>query len=197
MKPIVLLTVLAMVLGFGPAAFAQDDDELGRGSVGAFVNYFRHQRFENNMVGIGGRIGFGSPSVQFEAEFAYDFRRTFTEGFTDTTTGEVTFVDSDVRLLHGLFGPKFQTTGPARVFFTVKAGFLSFRFDDDPVTPGTIVGQFADLRAENTRFALYPGVGFDASLGPIGIRFDVGDEIYWQDGAHHNLRIAIGPQIRF
>ena len=29
-------------------------------------------------------------------------------------------------MLHGLFGPKFQTTGPVRVFLVTKFGFVNF-----------------------------------------------------------------------
>jgi hypothetical protein len=54
-----------------------------------------------------------------------------------------------------------------------------------------------DLRARNVNGVLYPGGGLDAHLGPIGLRLDVGDEIYFNSGAHHNLRVAFGPMIRF
>jgi len=43
----------------------------------------------------------------------------------------------------------------------------------------------------------YPGGGAEAFLGPIGFRLDVGDEIYFNDRAHHNLRVTVGPTIRF
>jgi len=36
-----------------------------------------------------------------------------------------------------------------------------------------------------------------AHLGPIGLRLDVGDEMYFNNGAHHNLRVAFGPVFRF
>lgn len=194
MKAIALLIILAF--GFVPA-WAQNDD-YNHGAVSVFVDYFRHNRFDTNNVGIGGRVGFGvHPNVQIEGEFGYHFAKAFAEEFTDVVTGDVTIEESDVRILHGMFGPKFQTTGAARGFFTLKAGFINFRFDDGPVTPGNIVSQFGDLRAENVRFVLYPGVGFDASAGPIGIRVDIGDQIYFQNGTHHNFRLAVGPQIRF
>jgi hypothetical protein len=45
--------------------------------------------------------------------------------------------------------------------------------------------------------AVYPGGGIEAYLGPIGLRIDVGDEIYFQSGAHNNLRLTFGPSIRF
>lgn len=53
------------------------------------------------------------------------------------------------------------------------------------------------LRSENTRPAFYPAGGFAAYLGPVGFRFEIGDEIFFLDGAHHNLRITVGPGIRF
>jgi hypothetical protein len=31
----------------------------------------------------------------------------------------------------------------------------------------------------------------------VGIRFDIGDEMYFNSGTHNNLRIAFGPYIRF
>jgi hypothetical protein len=37
----------------------------------------------------------------------------------------------------------------------------------------------------------------EGHLGPIGLRLDVGDEIYFNSGAHHNLSMAFGPYIRF
>jgi hypothetical protein len=37
----------------------------------------------------------------------------------------------------------------------------------------------------------------EAYIGPVGLRLDVGDEMYFAGGTHHNLRISFGPQIRF
>ena len=48
-----------------------------------------------------------------------------------------------------------------------------------------------------TDFALYPGGGFEAFAGPIGIRAEVGDDIYFDHGAHNNLKVSFGPQLRF
>jgi hypothetical protein len=199
MKAIAILIVLALgAFHFTPGAAAQNDNDYDRGSISVFADYFRHGRLDNNMIGVGFRLGVGAhPNVHLEGEFGYHWAQVFSEGFEDTITGDVTFADSNVRILHGLFGPKFQTTGAARVFAVLKAGFINFRFDDPAVTPGNIISQFGDLRSENTRLALYPGVGFDASAGPIGIRFDIGDEIYWLNGARHNLRLTVGPQIRW
>ncbi len=43
----------------------------------------------------------------------------------------------------------------------------------------------------------YPGGGIEAYLGPVGLRLDVGDEIYFRGGAHNNLRVTFGPHMRF
>jgi hypothetical protein len=31
----------------------------------------------------------------------------------------------------------------------------------------------------------------------VGLRFEMGDEIYFNNGGHNNLRITFGPIIRF
>ena len=43
----------------------------------------------------------------------------------------------------------------------------------------------------------YPGGGIEFFLGPIGIRAEAGDEMYFDRGVNNNLRIAVGPTIRF
>ena len=43
----------------------------------------------------------------------------------------------------------------------------------------------------------YPGGGVEGHLGPVGLRLDVGDEMCFNDGTHHNLRVAFGPYVRF
>jgi hypothetical protein len=37
----------------------------------------------------------------------------------------------------------------------------------------------------------------EGHIGPVGVRLDVGDEIYFNHGAHNNFRTAFGPYIRF
>jgi hypothetical protein len=48
-----------------------------------------------------------------------------------------------------------------------------------------------------TYFAVYPGGGIEAFAGPIGLRAEIGDDIYFNSGAHNNLRVTVGPQLRF
>jgi hypothetical protein len=55
----------------------------------------------------------------------------------------------------------------------------------------------SDIANGGARFALYPGGGIEAFAGPIGIRLEVGDDIYFLGGARNNLKANIGPVIRF
>lgn len=192
MKRMAWLLLLAG-LGIAPVAHAQDHAE-----VGAFVDYFKLGETSTNFVGLGGRAAVNvAHHVQLEAEMSYDFNRVFTEGFTDTSGGTVTSVNSNIRVLHGLFGPKFQTGGPVRLFVTVKGGFANFRFDPTPASFSTFTSSVNNLRANNVDAALYPGGGVEAFLGPIGLRLEVGDEVIFVNGAHNNWKVTFGPQLRF
>lgn len=192
MKKIALMAVTALVFGLVPAAFAQN-----HGEVGVFADYFKLETSNTNNLGIGGRVGVNvHPNVQLEGELAYDFSRGFSTNVTPTGGG-ANLVRSKVRILHGLFGPKFQTGGQAiRAFGFVKGGFANFKVTNDPATFGTVFGDF-NLRDGDTRGVLYPGGGVEFYAGILGLRFDIGDEIYFKDGAQHNLRITAGPHIRF
>lgn len=165
--------------------------------VGAFADYFRFSNATpaQNFLGIGGRAAFNvHPSIQIEAEMAYDFQRSYTQMFSNGVATEA--VTSRLRTLHGFFGPKFQTgSGPFRVFVTGKVGFDNFSVTNQNATAGftNTVG----LTNGSTQFAIYPGGGFEAFAGPIGVRAEIGDDIYFLNGAHNNLRVSLGPQFRF
>src|SRR5580692_9715167 len=192
MKRIAFL-ILVAGMSLAPVARAQDHAE-----VGAFVDYFKLGETSTNFVGLGGRAAFNvARHVQIEAEMSYDFNRVFTEGFTDTTGGTVTTQNSNIRVLHGLFGPKFQTSGPVRVFVTVKGGFTNFRFDPTPASFDTFTSSVNNLRASNVDAAFYPGGGVEAFFGPFGLRLEVGDEVVFVNGAHNNWKVSFGPQFRF
>ena len=191
MKRIALLVAVAAVI-FTPVARAQDHAE-----VGAFVDYFRLHQTGSNFVGVGGRAAVNIvPYVQLEAEMAYDFNRAFTETFNNGT-GTVTTQSSNLKVLHGLFGPKIQTKGPVRVFVTAKGGFTDFRFDPRAASFSNFVSSVDSLRNDNLDGTLYAGGGVEGFLGPIGLRLDVGDEIIFVNGAQHNWKVTFGPQIRF
>ena len=192
MKKIALIAVTALLLGFVPAAFAQN-----HGEVGVFADYFKLEASDTNNLGLGGRAAFNiHPNVQLEGELAYDFSRGFTTTVTPTSGGTA-ILRSDVRILHGLFGPKLQTGGQAiRAFVTLKGGFVNFKVSNNAATIGNFTQQLS-LSSGTTNGALYPGAGVEFYAGPFGLRFDIGDEIYFNDGAHNNLRISAGPHIRF
>jgi hypothetical protein len=187
---------VGVIACLAPRASAQD-----HGQVGAFADYFHLNGTGTNFGGVGGRFAINANRyIGFEAEMNYDFDAVFTETFRNpnVTAGSATIVRSDVRLLHGLFGPTISTGhGPIRLFATVKGGFINFRFDPRPASFGTFVSSVNDLRANDVDGVLYPGGGVEGHIGPVGLRLDVGDEIYFANGGHNNLRVTFGPIIRF
>src|ERR1700731_774157 len=191
MKRVVLLAAFAAII-FAPAARAQNHAE-----VGAFVDYFELHETRTNYVGIGGRVAVNiAPPVQIEAEMSYDIGRAFAETFSNGT-GVVSTQNSRLKVLHGLFGPKLQTTGPVRVFVTAKGGFVNFRFDTSNNSFSGFTSSVQNLRDDNVSAAFYPGGGVEAFLGPFGLRAEVGDEIIFTNRTQHNWKITFGPQIRF
>ena len=195
MKRVLLLLFLAF--GLAPVTFAQEDHL----QAGVYADYFRLSQTKTDFAGVGARLGFKAfRHAMLEAEMSYDFNQVFTEGFTNNSTvpPTVTLARSNIRALHGLFGPKVDL-GPHNFhpFITVKGGFNHFFLDSRPATVGNAISSIQDLRSNDLTGVLYPGGGLEGHLGPLGLRFDVGDEIYFASGTHHNLRIAFGPYIRF
>jgi len=180
-----------------PALLAQETELTDHGEVGIFAEYFRFSDPgpTSNYIGLGGRAAFNvRSSVQMEAEMGYDFERNYTNTFSNGVT--TASVNSRLRTLHGFFGPKFQTgSGPVRLFVTGKVGFENFMVTNQGVPTGftSAVG----LTNNATYFALYPGGGIEAFAGPIGVRAEVGDNIFFNNGVHNNLRVSFGPQFRF
>jgi hypothetical protein len=193
-----LLGILAVSFFFAaPMLVAQQSGHMDHIEVGAFANYFRlaDPGPTRNFLGLGGRVAFGiRPSIQLEAEMAYDFKRDYTSTFSDGVTS--TNVTSRLRTLHGFFGPKFQTgSGPVRLFVTGKVGFDNFNVTDANAPTGFT--NSVGLGTGATYFALYPAGGIEAFAGPIGIRLEAGDDVFFNNGAHNNLRVSVGPQFRF
>jgi hypothetical protein len=193
-----ILGILAASLFFAaPVVMAQESGHMDHVELGAFVNYYRmtDPGPTKNFLGLGARAAFGiRPSIQLEAEMAYDFKRNYTS--TYNTGVSSTTVTSGLRTLHGFFGPKFQTgSGAFRAFITGKVGFDNFSVSNQNAPAGftNAVG----LSNGATYFALYPAGGIEAFAGPIGLRLEVGDDIFFNGGAHNNLRASIGPQFRF
>jgi hypothetical protein len=196
MKRLILFFIPLVSLCFAaaPAVLAQSSDHV---EVGAFADYFRLSDASpvRNFLGVGGRAAFNVQShVQIEAEMAYDFKRNYTNTFTNGITS--TTVTSGLRTLHGFFGPKFQTgAGPFRVFVSAKAGFDNFSVTNQNAPTG--FSNSVGLTNGTTAFAVYPSGGFEAFAGPIGVRAEAGDDVFFQSGAHNNLRVTLGPQFRF
>ena len=155
-----------------------------------------------NFVGLGGRVGFNvHPNIALEGEMTYDFDQNYT---TVTTNGTNTGVSSTTitgrtRPITGLFGPKFQfgTSGGFRAFVTGKVGFTEFSNTTSTASPNTFANSFDQFGAGSTHFALYPGGGVEGFFGPVGLRLEAGDQMYFNNGTYNNLRVAFGPTIRF
>ena len=197
MKCILWLAVLSLVIAAPSWLTAQDYDHA---SVGIFADYlnFSPTNPNINFVGFGARAGFHvAPHVQIEGEMNYDFQRTFTTNCVGNCVPGVTFVTTKFRPLTGLFGPKFETPGPFKFFVTGKVGFINFTTSTSAVTPGTVGNAISGVGGGGTHFALYPGAGVEGFWGPFGLRLDVGDEVYLNNGTFNNLRVTFGPQFRF
>ena len=65
------------------------------------------------------------------------------------------------------------------------------------MTIQTVSSTFQGLRGSNIYGVFYPGGGAEAFWGPFGLRVDVGDEMFFNNGAHNNLRVSFGPTFRF
>ena len=197
MKRCLGLLIVIVIASFiaAPMLMAQDSDHV---EIGAFIDYFRLNSSAapvRNYFGLGGRAAFNlNADVQLEAEMAYDFKRNYTSTYPNGVTS--TTVTSSLRTLHGFFGPKFQTgSGPVRVFLTGKVGFDNFSVTNQNAPNGFV--NSVGLTNGATYFAVYPGGGIEAFAGPIGLRAEIGDDIYFNGGAHNNMRITFGPQLRF
>jgi opacity protein-like surface antigen len=198
MKHFAILCALALCFAvIAPAALAQDKtDNKNHGNLGLYFDFTRIQDADLNMFGVGGRLGFNvRKHVVLEAEMAYDFERTKTQ--TITFGGVSNTARSNLRILHGLFGPKIQTTGPVRFFALAKGGFVNFGVGG-PVTAGVINNQIGNIVDGDTKAAVYPGGGLEFNHGWLGVRIEAGDEIiFLNNGTANNFRATFGPQIRF
>ncbi len=197
MKPIFFWGTVLMLYVLATVSVAQVRSSAlyNTGEVGAFANYTRLSNADDaNFYGMGGRLSWNIiPEVQIEAEGAYDFERTVTVIFT-SSSGTFIAGRSGLNIAHFLFGPKFQLGGssPVRVFATLKGGLINFS------TNANFAGQFASIQNSNTDGVLYPAGGIELFSGWFGMRFEVGDEIYFDfNRANNNLRVTAGPVIRF
>jgi len=192
------LLLLLVCLTAVPSLRAQEEE---RFEAGAFADYFRSGATGTNMFGLGGRAGVGLfPHIMLEGEMSYDFNRAFEDAFTNTTTGGgVSFITSGTKTLHGLFGPRWiLQRGRIHPFVEAKVGFINYMFNNQPVGFNSFVNQIQNLRAQNVNATLLLGGGLEGRIvGPVGLRMDVGDEMYFNNGAQHGLKVTFGPIVRF
>jgi hypothetical protein len=189
------LAFLLAPLLLGATVFAQS-----RMEVGIFLDSLSISETGTNNFGVGARFSYRVHShVMLEGELAYDYGLNFHEAYVDLANGNIAAIENtSIGVTHGLIGPMVQPAhGHFRPFATLKAGFMDFRLSGSLLPYSGIVSSVLGLRTSNTNFALYPAGGIEGSLGPIGLRFEAGDEMYFNTGAHHNLRITFGPLIRF
>jgi hypothetical protein len=149
---------------------------------------------------VGGRFGYRiHRKVMMEGELADDFGINFHEAYRNITNGNITAIEgTSIGVTHDLFGPTLQPAkGGFRPFVTVKGGFIDFRLSPSLLPLSTFESTLLGIRTSSLNVAIYPGAGVEASLGPVGLRFEAGDEVYFNDGAHNNLRITSGPIFRF
>ncbi|HTC91829.1 MAG TPA: hypothetical protein VK699_00060 [Terriglobales bacterium] len=169
-----------------------------RFEIGAFADYLHLAKIDTHHAGLGGRFsGRIYPHVLLAGEVAYDFAQPFTEQVSCPRSPCNLFLIpsfSNVAILHGMFGPEFQIGSQnIRIFATAKGGFVNFR-----IRPENIKSLlFQSLRNDNTNGVLYSGGGMEFYKNHLGLRLDVGNEIYFNHGANHNLRASFGPVIRF
>jgi hypothetical protein len=190
MKRIALIAVLSLFVAAPGLVVAQTENHV---EVGAFADYYRFDQGNTvNFVGAGGRVGFYvNPFTSIEGEIGYDFARNSTTTCSDCLN--TSFVTTKVRPIHGLFGPKFNLgKSKANFFVTGKVGFVNF----DNTNP-SVGGSISNVTSSATRFAAYPGVGVEGFWGPVGLRAEVGDELYFLGGPKNNLRVTFGPHFRF
>ncbi len=192
-KPTLLLALAPFLLiSFG---FAQS-----RLEAGVFLDSLSISETSTNNFGLGARLGYRvHRSVMLEGELAYDYGFNFNEAYRNLADGNIAAIErTSIGLTHGLIGPKLQPSGGGfRPFVTLKAGFMDFRLTPSLLPDSGVASAILGLRTSNVNAALYPAGGVEATLGPLGLRLEAGDELYFNDGPHNNLRITFGPILRF
>lgn len=188
-----IYALLVFSIGLTGSSLAQRVELEAFGSYGSFDV----SPFPNNAVGLGGRLDVNlTRHIALEGEGSWDFKHP---RVTIAATGTGTFEVSSLRLgvAHGNGGLKFQSKGGSYFLFA-KGGALVLE-PDVRTTPllGAVIGNEQRSETSFSEAVFYPGGGIGFHAGPLGIRVDIGDEIFWDNGAHNNPRVTFGPTVRF
>ncbi|SRR5581483_410541 len=184
-----------LFLSLSVACFGQS-----RMEAGIFLDSLSISQTSTDNLGVGARFGYRVHShVMLEGELAYDYGLNFDEAFRNITNGDLVAIEhTSIGVTQILVGPMLQPAhGHLRPFATLKAGLIDFRLSSTLLPYSSVVSSVLGLRTSNWNAALYPAGGVEASLGPVGLRLELGDEVYFNRGAHSNLRVTFGPIIRF
>ena len=175
-------------------------DAQTRVEAGLLVDYLSISQTNTDNFGVGGRFGYRvHPTVMLEGELAYDYGVNFHEVYKDIANGNgAAIAQTSIGVTQGLLGLKLQPVhGHLRPYATLKSGFIDFRLSPSLLPYSGVVSTLFGIRDSHLNAAVYPGGGATATLGPVGLRLEFGDLIYFNEGAHNNLRITFGPILRF
>jgi hypothetical protein len=195
MPKLALIVIALLLYGSSSWSFAQK-----RVEVGVFIDYIGISQTNTDNFGAGGRFGYRiHRNVMMEGELAYDYGINLEEAYRSITNGDIIAIGhTSIGVTHGLFGPTLEPAkGGFRPFVSLKAGFVDFRLSPSLLPLNSVVSTIVGIRTSSLSAAIYPGGGVEASLGPVGLRLELGDEIYFNRGGHNNLRITFGPILRF
>ena len=188
------LTVVSFLLLATSSSFAQKIE------AGIFLDYLDVSQTSTNNFGLGARFGFRiHHNVLLEGELAYDYGINFDEAYRNIVSGSIAAIErTSIGVTQGLIGPKLQPSGGGfRPYVTLKAGVVDFRLSPSLLPYSDLASTIFGLRTSTLNAAIYPAAGVEATLGPVGLRLEAGDELYFNRGAHNNLRITFGPILRF
>jgi|ERR1700722_13274562 len=189
-----LSPIILPLLLFATSSFAQKVE------AGIILDYLGVSQTCANNFGLGARFGYRiHRDVILEGELAYDYGINFDEAYLNVANGDIVAIArTSIGVTQGLVGPKIQPSGGGfRPFATLKAGFVNFRLSPTLLPYSDLASALVGLRTSSLNATIYPAAGIEATLGPVGLRLEAGDEIYFNHGAHHNLRISFGPIVRF
>ena len=187
------LTLLLIATSFPIAAQS-------RMEAGIFLDSLQISQTYTDNFGLGARFGYRVyPHLMMEGELAYDYGVNFQEAYRNIANGSLSAIEqTSIGVTEGFFGPILQPArGHLRPFVAMKAGFVDFRLSPSLIPYSNIVSTVLGIRTSTLNAALYPAAGVEPSLGPVGLRIEFGDAVYFNQGAHNNLRITFGPIVRF